>query len=69
MTGFSVANWASSHSNHQFTSSYCTHVGGNLVTWCSKKQNVVACSIAEVEYRAMAHTASKMFMGSISPSY
>ena len=32
-----------------------TFVGGNLVTWRSKKQNVVARSTAEAEFRSMAH--------------
>ncbi|GAA0166516.1 hypothetical protein LIER_21654 [Lithospermum erythrorhizon] len=30
-------------------------VWGNIVTWRSKKQNVVARSSAEAEFRAMAH--------------
>ncbi|CAL9003349.1 unnamed protein product, partial [Prunus brigantina] len=37
------------------TSGYFTFVGGNLVTWRSKKQNVVSRSSAEAEYRGMAH--------------
>ncbi|KAI5328443.1 hypothetical protein L3X38_027840 [Prunus dulcis] len=36
------------------TSGYFTFVGGNLVTWCSKKQNVVSRSFAEFEYRWIA---------------
>ncbi|CAN6557534.1 unnamed protein product [Malus baccata var. baccata] len=37
------------------TSGYFTFVGGNLVTWRSKKQNVVSRSSAEAEFRGMAH--------------
>ncbi|KAA3484109.1 Retrovirus-related Pol polyprotein from transposon TNT 1-94 [Gossypium australe] len=33
---------------------YCTFVGGNLVTWRSKKQIIVTRSSAEAKYRAMA---------------
>ncbi|RDX62033.1 putative mitochondrial protein, partial [Mucuna pruriens] len=36
------------------TSRYCMFLGGNLVTWRSKKQNVVARSSVEAEFRAMA---------------
>ena len=60
VTGFSNADWAGSRSDRRSTSGYCTFVGGNLVTWRSKKQVIVARSSAESEYRAMAHTASEM---------
>ena len=36
------------------TSGYCTFLGGNLVTWRSKKQPIVVRSSAEAEFRAMA---------------
>ncbi|XP_021828659.1 uncharacterized protein LOC110769068 [Prunus avium] len=45
------ANWAGFQTNRRSTSGYFTFVGGNLVTWRSKKQNVVARSSAEAEYR------------------
>lgn len=37
------------------TSSYCTFVEGNLVTWSSKKQAVVVWSSAKAEFQSMTH--------------
>nr|CAN73928.1 hypothetical protein VITISV_013262 [Vitis vinifera] len=38
---------------YRSTFGYCTFLGGNLVTWRSKKHNVVARSSVEAEFRAM----------------
>lgn len=54
LEAYTDADYAGSIVNRRSTSGYCTFLGGNLVTWRSKKQNVVARSTAEAEFRAMA---------------
>ncbi|KAL0536844.1 hypothetical protein IC582_025807 [Cucumis melo] len=51
---YTDSDWAGSVIDKKSTSDYCTFVWGNLVTWRSKKQSVVARSSAEAEYRAMS---------------
>ncbi|RVW17806.1 Retrovirus-related Pol polyprotein from transposon RE1 [Vitis vinifera] len=42
------------------TSGYCVFIGGNLISWKSKKQDVVARSSVEAEYRAMTLTTCEL---------
>jgi hypothetical protein len=57
--GYSYADWAGSY-DRKSTTGYCTFVGGNLMTWKIKKQNVVARSSVEAKYRVMASTANEL---------
>ena len=48
---FIDVDWAGSVVDRCSTSGYCTFFRGNLVTWQSKKQNVVARSSVEVKFK------------------
>ena len=54
MDAYSDVEWAGAIDNRRSTSGYFTFVGGNLVTWRRKKQNVVARSSAGAKFRGMA---------------
>ncbi|KAB2615107.1 hypothetical protein D8674_021695 [Pyrus ussuriensis x Pyrus communis] len=58
--GYCDGDWAGNAIDRKSTSGHCTFVGGNLVTWKSKKQTVIARSSAEAEYRAMASTVCEL---------
>lgn len=58
--GYTDADWAGDKSDGKSTSGYFTFVGGNLVTWRSKKQKFVSRSSAESEFRGMVHGACEL---------
>lgn len=60
LIAFADADFAGSVDDRRSTSGYCTFFGGNLITWRSKKQTVVARSTAEAEYRPMAHAVAEL---------
>ena len=54
IVGYSDANWAGSPTNKHFISGYCVFIGDNLISWKSKKQDVVTRSRTEAKYGVMA---------------
>jgi hypothetical protein len=56
---YTDADWVGCQDDRISTSGHCAFVGGNLVSWRSKKQNIVARSTAEAEYRAMTLSVSE----------
>lgn len=57
---YSDADWAGDSDDYVSTNSYIVYLGRHPISWTSKKQNGVARSSTEAEYRAVANTASEL---------
>ncbi|XP_028126815.1 uncharacterized protein LOC114323414 [Camellia sinensis] len=55
LVAYADADWAGDITDRKFIFSFRMFLGDSLITWKSKKQTVVAYSIAEAEYRPMTH--------------
>lgn len=53
LEAYTCANYVGSLVDKRSTTRHCAFLGRNLEVWKSKKQNVVARSSAEVEFRVM----------------
>ncbi|CAM8989726.1 unnamed protein product [Rhodiola kirilowii] len=60
LVAFSDAGWASDPDDCRSQHGFAIYFGGNLISWSSRKQKVVARSSTEAEYRAIAFAAAEL---------
>ena len=53
LTAYYDSDWAGCPTTRSSTSRFCIFLGQSPISWISKRQSIVACSSAEVEYRSM----------------
>lgn len=57
LTGFSNLVWGTFPITRRSTTSFCFYFGSYIVSWKSKKQQVLSCLSSETEYRALANAS------------
>lgn len=60
LTCFFDTDWAGSPDDRRSPTGLCIFLGNNLISWSAKKQNTVAKSITQSEYRSLAHSLAEL---------
>lgn len=78
MTGYTNFNWGGSEQDGRSTTRGCFSLGSSMVSWMSRKQNIVALNNAEAEYVATCEVSqeavwlrkllSDLFEGPMNPT-
>lgn len=57
---YSDANWAEDRNDRKSNSGYYCSLNGGTISWCCRKQDVIALSSAESEYVALTETCKEV---------
>ncbi|KAH7404373.1 hypothetical protein KP509_15G022400 [Ceratopteris richardii] len=60
LRAYSDSDWAGNQDDRRSTHGYMIYIGDKLVSWCSKKQHIVALSSTKAKYKGLVVAAKEL---------